>query len=290
MERKNRFRSGIRCVCFIAAMMLWAVVMTGVTALAAVDLSTGGSSFAVAEKHAYWDGGLRMSEFRVGTEDPVIGIFDLTGSHNFTPLTEGVDYNVVRIGRVFNHEATDVTGNFNKNLPGDYTFTIEGINDYTGTAVVDRFTLYDPSNPDLSTVPPADDTTQTTPAGGATQTTPTGGASQTVSAGGTSQAAAEAVTQKGTSIKKVTKYKKAFKVYWKKSTKKNATGYQIRYSLKPNMENAKTVTVKGYKSTSKKITKLKAKTNYYIQVRVYKTNGGKKCYSAWSKTKTVKTK
>ena len=262
-------------------MMLWAVVMTGVTALAAVDLSAGGSQFSVAEKHAYWDGGLRLSQFKVGTDDPVIGIFEMTGSHSFTPLTEGKDYKVIRIGRVFNHDPSDVTGNFNKNLPGNYTYTIEGINGYTGITTVDSFTLYDPSNPDLSTVPPADDTTQTTPAGGT---------SQTVSAGGASQTAAEAVTQKGTSIKKVTKYKKAFKVYWKKSTKKNATGYQIRYSLKPNMENAKTVTVKGYKSTSKKITKLKAKTNYYIQVRVYKTNGGKKCYSAWSKTKTVKTK
>lgn len=42
------------------------------------------------------------------------------------------------------------------------------------------------------------------------------------------------------------------------------------------------------------MTKLKAKTKYYVQVRAYKTvkvNGKKvKIYSAWSKYKTCKTK
>ena len=36
-------------------------------------------------------------------------------------------------------------------------------------------------------------------------------------------------------------------------------GYQIRYSLKKSMKGARTVTVKGYKVTSKKVRKLKSK-------------------------------
>ena len=50
------------------------------------------------------------------------------------------------------------------------------------------------------------------------------------------------------------------------------------------------VTVKGYNKTSAKVTKLKAKTKYFVKVRTYKTVKGKKIYSDWSKVKTIKTK
>lgn len=87
-------------------------------------------------------------------------------------------------------------------------------------------------------------------------------------------------------ISKVSATSKGFKATWNKGT--DATGYQIRYSTKKNMKNAKTVTVS---STSKKITKLKAKTKYYVQVRAYaKLSTGKKLYSAWSSKSTVTTK
>ena len=56
------------------------------------------------------------------------------------------------------------------------------------------------------------------------------------------------------------------------------------------MTDAKTKTVKGYKSTGKKITGLKAKRKYYVQVRTYKIVKEKKYYSSWSKVKPVKTK
>ena len=55
-------------------------------------------------------------------------------------------------------------------------------------------------------------------------------------------------------------------------------------------KNKKTVTVKGYSKTSKKVTKLKGGKKYYVKIRTYKTVGGKKFYSSWSKVKTVKTK
>ena len=102
------------------------------------------------------------------------------------------------------------------------------------------------------------------------------------------------INPKGTSISKVSGAKKAFTVKWKKQSSKMATstitGYQIRYSTSSKMTSAKTKTVKGYKYTSKKITKLSAKKKYYVQVRTYKTVSGKTYYSSWSSVKSVKTK
>lgn len=88
---------------------------------------------------------------------------------------------------------------------------------------------------------------------------------------------------------KVKKGKKSFTVKWKKQSKKvrkNFTGYQIRYSTNSDMSGAKLVTVKNTKS-SKKISKLKSKTKYYVQVRTYYNSFPTK---NWSKTKVVKTK
>lgn len=102
------------------------------------------------------------------------------------------------------------------------------------------------------------------------------------------------IVPKGTSIVGVTGAKKAFTVKWKKQSTKMATstitGYQIRYSTSSKMTGAKTKTVKGYKYTSKKITNLKAKKKYYVQIRTYKTVSGKNYYSSWSSVKSVQTK
>ena len=102
------------------------------------------------------------------------------------------------------------------------------------------------------------------------------------------------INPKGTSISKVYRAKKAFTVKWKKQSTKMATsritGYQIRYSTSSKMTSPKYKTVKGYKYTSKKITKLSAKKKYYVQVRTYKTVSGKTYYSSWSSVKSVKTK
>ena len=97
-----------------------------------------------------------------------------------------------------------------------------------------------------------------------------------------------------TKISKLAPAKKAMTVKWKKSTEKIAgkyiDGYQIRYSLKKNMKGAKTVTVKGYKATSKKIKGLKAKKKYYFQVRTYKKSNGVMYRSTWSAAKAGKTR
>lgn len=101
------------------------------------------------------------------------------------------------------------------------------------------------------------------------------------------------INPKGTSVKSVTAAKKAFTVKWKKPSatyRKQMTGYQIRYSTSSSMSNAKTVTVKKTTTTSRKITNLKAKKKYYVQVRTYTKVKGKTYYSKWSSKKSVKTK
>ena len=101
----------------------------------------------------------------------------------------------------------------------------------------------------------------------------------------------------GTSVSKFTKAKRAFTVKWKKPSKANlkqTTGYQVRWSTskKFTKKTTKTMTVKATSAAGKKCTlkvsKLKAKKTYYVQVRTYKKVGGKTYYSSWSKAKAVK--
>lgn len=91
---------------------------------------------------------------------------------------------------------------------------------------------------------------------------------------------------------KVVKAKKAFTAKWVKQSaanQKKFNGYQIRYSLKSNMRSAKYTTAKKT-STYKKISKLKAKKTYYVQVRTYTKKNGITFYSKWSAKKSVTTK
>jgi hypothetical protein len=83
--------------------------------------------------------------------------------------------------------------------------------------------------------------------------------------------------------------KKSLTVKWKKISKQ-ISGYQIRYSTSKKFKNAKTVTIKNTKVSSKTIKKLSAKKKYYVQVRSFETVGGKNYYSDWSKTVVKNTK
>lgn len=95
-------------------------------------------------------------------------------------------------------------------------------------------------------------------------------------------------TVKKTSVSKLSAAKKGFTVTWKKVS--NAKGYEVRYATSSAMKNAKTKTVASSKN-SVKISNLKTKTKYYVQVRAYtKDSSGKKIYADWSAKKTVKTK
>ena len=103
------------------------------------------------------------------------------------------------------------------------------------------------------------------------------------------------IVPKGTSLGTMKRAKKAITVKWKKQSAKMSTsritGYEIQLATNSSFtKNKKTVTVKGYKSTSKKVKKLKGKKKYYVRVRTYKKVSGATYKSPWSKTKTIKTK
>ncbi len=78
---------------------------------------------------------------------------------------------------------------------------------------------------------------------------------------------------------------KKMKVKWSKNSK--ATGYQIQYAASSKFTNTKTVEITAKNTTSKTITKLTKNKKYYVRVRAYKTETGKKYYSAWSAKKSV---
>ena len=85
--------------------------------------------------------------------------------------------------------------------------------------------------------------------------------------------------------------KKAITVKWKAGKKAQVTGYEVLLATNNKFtKNKKAVIVKGYDKTSKKVTKLKAKTKYFVKIRAYKTVDGKKIYSNWSAVKSVRTK
>ena len=97
------------------------------------------------------------------------------------------------------------------------------------------------------------------------------------------------INPKPTKLTSLKKGSKRFTAKWKKVSAQ-ASGYQIRYSMKSSMSGSKVLTVKSYKTTSKKITRLKKKKKYYVQIRTYKTVSKVKYYSGWSGKKTVVTK
>ncbi len=96
-----------------------------------------------------------------------------------------------------------------------------------------------------------------------------------------------------TSIGKLTAGSKKFAVKWAKKVTE-VTGYQIQYSKNAKFTSVKTVTIGKNSTTGTTISKLTAKTKYYVRIRTYKTvkvNGkAVKIYSDWSKAMTVTTK
>ena len=99
------------------------------------------------------------------------------------------------------------------------------------------------------------------------------------------------VSPKAVSLKSVAAGSKALTLKWTKSSKANASGYQIQIAKnKKFSKGKKTVSVKGYKASSKKISKLGTSKKYFVKVRAYKTVGGNTYYSVWSKVLSKKTK
>lgn len=103
------------------------------------------------------------------------------------------------------------------------------------------------------------------------------------------------IKPESTVISKVSAKSKGISVKWKKQNTQTS-GYEIQYSTSSKFakDKTKTVTIKSNKTTSKNISKLKAKKKYYVRIRTYKNVkvDGKttKIYSKWSATKSITTK
>ena len=102
------------------------------------------------------------------------------------------------------------------------------------------------------------------------------------------------ILPKGTKIKKLKKGSGSITVKWEKQSAKisssRITGYQVQIAEnKKFTKGKKTFTIKGYKKTSRKISDLKKNKKYYVRIRTYKTIGGTRLRSPWSKTRSIRT-
>ena len=69
------------------------------------------------------------------------------------------------------------------------------------------------------------------------------------------------------------------------------SGYQIQLATNAKFnKGVKNVTVSGYTAASGTITRLKAKTTYYVRIRTYNKVGALKFFSKWSAAKRVTAK
>ena len=96
------------------------------------------------------------------------------------------------------------------------------------------------------------------------------------------------VNPKGTTLGALKSRRKKIDVNWKHQD--NISGYEIRYATKKDFSDAKIVKIIRTRFIKTTIRKLKRNTKYYVQIRTYKVVRGKTYVSAWSKTKSVKTK
>ena len=81
--------------------------------------------------------------------------------------------------------------------------------------------------------------------------------------------------------------KKQATVSW--TAAKSISRYQIYYSQRSDMKNAKHITAKS-SAKSAVLKNLTSKKKYYVRIRTYKTVSGKKYYSTWSSVKSVTVK
>lgn len=87
---------------------------------------------------------------------------------------------------------------------------------------------------------------------------------------------------KRTKIKKVRRIGKKVRVSWKKIS--GAGGYSLQYGRSKKMKKAKKINVV---KTSVSLSGLKRGKSYYIRVRAWKKQKGRKVYGKWSKIKTI---
>ncbi len=101
------------------------------------------------------------------------------------------------------------------------------------------------------------------------------------------------IVPNGSKLSGISKKNNSLTVRWV-TQKKQISGYQVQYSTNKRFSsNTKTVTLKGSKSITKKLGRLRGNQRYYVRVRTYKNakSQGKsiRLYSGWSKAKSAKT-
>lgn len=95
---------------------------------------------------------------------------------------------------------------------------------------------------------------------------------------------------KGLETPKITSLKagkKSFTLKWKKA---KCDGYVIQYATNKQMKKAVTKTIKKAGTTKLQVKKLKGKKKYYVRIKTFRNENGKKKYSKWSAVKAVTTK
>ncbi len=99
------------------------------------------------------------------------------------------------------------------------------------------------------------------------------------------------VSSLGKPVIKSVKNKKGRKIKIKLKKKvKGAAGYQIQYARNKKFTKAKKSKDVGAWTSAKTIAGLKKGKTYYVRVRAYQNQSGKKVYGKWSKAKKVKVK
>ena len=103
------------------------------------------------------------------------------------------------------------------------------------------------------------------------------------------------IRPKTTKIYSCSRYRGALKPKWTRRTKRmskyHITGYQVQVARNSRFtRGVKSSYVKGYWKNSRKITKLRRRTGYYVRIRTYMKVSGRTYYSKWSGARYYKTK
>ena len=98
------------------------------------------------------------------------------------------------------------------------------------------------------------------------------------------------ILPKATGISNIVPGKKSFSLQWKKQATQT-NGYIIQYSTDSTFKkDAKTKKITNVNTTKATISGLSGNRTYYVRICTFKLVNGKTYSSAWSKSKTVKTK
>ena len=196
----------------------------------------------------------------------------LTGVTADVTVTNGVPYFKLTYGGKTLKNGTDYTVSSPVKSGSTSTYTISGKGNFNGTKTIN-----------IVTQGTSAQTSGTSSTSGSGTTTVTKKTTQTVSK------PESAILKTRVTLKSVKKGKKSITVNWAKQSG-TIHGYYIQYSLKKNFKGAKTKTVKGASKTKLTIKKLKKKKKYYVRVRSFYKKGNNIYCSAWSVTKSAKTK